>query len=325
MARGLTEMAYAAALGERERVPITAADAASRHDFGFNLRPGRRASWEHPTAGSGLDGRWHVTGAVLGLDVALAAFSLVRPSSRAPARAPMLNEVDRRVFTETLALVEPAALEDADRDRIVAAIRRGRARLVAARTPEDAGAIADDLGLSAPHRTLLSWTVAHDPGRVSSFLSPVELLWLGLGDDRMGTLHAWGAPAGPRQGCLCLRLAGRGPWDTVAGRWHAGLLGSVVPDLNLRLAELLSELRMPAALLGPVLASATLEFVESAISRDPDDRRGLVEFVQSLRVEHLEQYLALLTADGPLVPIRSGAPEDGDALHPGAAAAQGAR
>jgi hypothetical protein len=31
-----------------------------------------------------------------------------------------------------------------------------------------------------------------------------------------------------------------------------------------------------------------------------------VDFVQALRPERVEQYLALLTTDGPLVPIESG-------------------
>ena len=65
---------------------------------------------------------------------------------------------------------------------------------------------------------------------------------------------------------------------------------------------------MPAALLAPVLASATLDFVELAISRDFDDRRGLVEFVQALRARRVEQYLALLTTDGPLVPVEGASP-----------------
>jgi hypothetical protein len=52
-----------------------------------------------------------------------------------------------------------------------------------------------------------------------------------------------------------------------------------------------------------VLTSATLDFIETAISRDQDDRRGPVEFVQTLRAERVEQYLALLTTDGPLVPV----------------------
>jgi len=81
------------------------------------------------------------------------------------------------------------------------------------------------------------------------------------------------------------------------------MMASVFPDLNFRLAEYLTELRMPAALLGPVLAAATLDFVNTVMSRDPDDRRGLVEFVQMLRRDRVEQYLALLTTDGPLVPI----------------------
>jgi hypothetical protein len=95
----------------------------------------------------------------------------------------------------------------------------------------------------------------------------------------------------------------RRPWEVFAGRWNSGMLASAFPDLNLRLAELLAELQMPASLLGSILTSATLDFVNSAISRDPDDRRGLVEFVADLQVERVEQYLGLLTNDGPLVPI----------------------
>jgi hypothetical protein len=202
-----------------------------------------------------------------------------------------------------VALVEPASLSDADRDTIAAAIRRGRARLDAARSPGDAAAIAEEVRLSAPRRTLLSWAVAHDPRHVAAFLSPSELFWLGLGNARMEAPQAWGAPAGPRLGCYCLQFSPRRPWEIVAGRRNAGMLASAFPDLNLRLAELLSDLRLPAALLGPVLRSATLDFVDAVISRDQDDRRGLVAYVQALRTEYLEDHLALLTTDGPLVPV----------------------
>jgi len=67
--------------------------------------------------------------------------------------------------------------------------------------------------------------------------------------------------------------------------------------------ELLSELRMPAAVLPAVLASATVDFTDNATSRDPDDRRGPVEFVQALGSDRVEQYLGLLTTDGPLFPV----------------------
>ena len=116
-------------------------------------------------------------------------------------------------------------------------------------------------------------------------------------------LEAGGGPAGARLGCLCLQMLAPRPWEIFTGRWNTGMTASAFPDLNLRLAELLSDLHMPAALLAPVLAGATLDFVNAAVSRDPDDRRGLVEFVQSLKAERVEQYLALLTTDGPLVPL----------------------
>jgi hypothetical protein len=43
--------------------------------------------------------------------------------------------------------------------------------------------------------------------------------------------------------------------------------------------------------------------VNSVNSRDQDDRRGLSEFVQGLTLTRVEQYLALLTSDGPLLPL----------------------
>jgi hypothetical protein len=88
-----------------------------------------------------------------------------------------------------------------------------------------------------------------------------------------------------------------------SGRWNTGMAASAFPDLNFRLAELLSDLHMPAALLAPVLTSATLDFVNSVTSRDQGDRRGLTEFVQALTAARVELYLALLTTDGPLVPV----------------------
>ncbi len=303
LARGLMELAYAAALGQRDGVSISAADAARRHDFGLRGNLGRTAPWRSPLPGADITQRWRVSGSLLGLDVGLADFLLVRLSSRPPLRRPSLNEFDRRAFIEAVAMVEPAALIDADRDTIAAAIQRGRARLEAAGAPEEALAIAEAVGLSASRRTLLAWVVAHQPDRVPAFLSPSELLWLGLGNTRVDALRAWGTPGSSRMGCLCLQVVDRRPWEIVAGRLNTGMMASVFPDLNFRLAEHLTDLRMPAALLGPVLASATLDFVNTVTSRDSDDRRGLVEFVQMLRRERVEQYLALLTTDGPLVPI----------------------
>lgn len=304
-AQGLLEFVYAIALGNPDRTAIIASDAAGRHDFGLGLGAIRRqAPWRIPAGGTGLEREWRVTGSLLGLDVKLAEFSLVAVSSKPPLRRPTIMDEDRRVFIEAVALVEPASLTDDDRAAIVAAIDAGRARVASVRTAADAMAVADAIRLSAAQRSLLAWTAEHQPDALASFLSYGELLSLGLSNTpRVSTLQAWGAPAEPRVGCLCLQLLDGSPFESVEGRWNAGILASAFPDLNLRVAELLAELRMPAVLLPSVLAAAMLDFINTAECRDGDDRRGLVDFVRHLRTDRVEQYLALLTTDGPLVPV----------------------
>ena len=302
LARSLKEVAYAAALGHAERTSASAWEAAARHDFGLAAQRDSGMAWSLPVQQSDSPG-WRVQGALLGLDVTLAEFWLVRLSQKPPARPPTLYHLERRAMIEAVALVEPAALNDTDRDIIASAIRRGRDRLLRAGTAAEATALAAGIGLSSVRRSLLQWIAAHDHPRLQAFLSPTELLRLGLeGRSISPALHAWGAPARSRLGCLCLRLPEGRTSETLTGRWHAGIFATGFPDLNLRLTELLADLGMPAGLLQPVLSSATLEFVDTAVARDEDDRRGLLEFVQALELEDLEQYLALLTTDGPLVP-----------------------
>lgn len=311
LGRGLIDLAYAAAMGHPERARIPARDAANRHDFGLHVA-GHGAAWWMPVAGADRVRDWHVRGSLLGMDVRLAELSLQRLSLMPPVRRPSLNDIDRRTFIEATALPAPPALSDATRDRLLEAMRAGRSRLVAARTRDAAEAIAEDLRLGAIRRTLLSWTTVHDPDRAGAFLGPSELLGLGLAGPADSSVHAYGSTSEPRTGCLCLRVDLRRPAEMLAGRWDSGIFASGFADLSLRLAELLAELRMPASLLAPVLAAAMLDFVNTVSSRDADDRRGLLDFVQNLRVERAEQYLGLLTTDGPLVPLEeSGAPAPG--------------
>jgi hypothetical protein len=304
LARGLIELNYAAALGQPDRAWVTAGDVARRHLFDLRSFSGRGAVWEVPFIKGTVRPGISLTGSLLALDVALAELALVRLSLKPPPRQPMLGDVNRRTTVEAIALVGSMSLTDRDRDEIAAALRRGRERVAALRTTDDARTLAEELRLSPVRVSLLPWVVSREPARVSAFLSLGEILRLGIRDvPDDSTLHAWGAPAGSRLGCLCLQLPRREPWEIVAGRWGSGMLMSTFPDLNLRLAELLSEMQMPASLLGPVLASATLDFVTTTISRDEDDRRGLIEYVNTLDRERFEQYLALLTTDGPLVPL----------------------
>lgn len=300
-ARGLTEWTYAAALGPRNGISITAAEASSRHNFGLRP-PGSNRVWQLPAAGSDLVQGWHVVGSLLGLDLTLADFSLVSMSSKPPPR-PTIAEIERRVFIETVALVEPRSLSDSDGDAIATAIRAGRARVKALRSSADVREISQAIELGGQQQTLLEWTIAHDPTRVEAFFAPTDLFWIGGGNTRLNDLDAWGMPAWPRIGCLCLRVLRGQSWERYVGRWNFGMMASAFPDLNFRIAELLSDLHMPTALLAPVLTSATLDFVNSANSRDHDDRRGPLEFVQALQPDRVEQYLALLTTGGPLVPV----------------------
>jgi hypothetical protein len=304
LARGLRVIVYSVAFGMAERTAATAADAAAHHDFGFgSARGAGPGPWHLPAQRAGDTRGWRVIGSLLGLDVRLAQHWLISLSAKPPPRRPTLNGEDRRVLEETVVLMEPSSLTDGDRDTIVRAMQKGRTRLASLRTAADSRAIADEIRLGPARRSLLPWVVTHDTARATGFLSPSELLWLGLEGLPVDVrLNEWGVPAEPRLGCLCLQLLDRRPWESFAGRWNAGLIASGFPDLNLRLSELLAEMRMPAPLLAPVLASAVLDFVNSVTSRDQDDRRGLVEFAQRLESDRVELYLALLTTDGPLVP-----------------------
>ena len=308
---GLMQAAYAAAMGQPDRAAVPASEAAGRHDFMLNaIGLARRGPWMIPAAGAERARDWRVTGSLLGLDLCLADFSLVRLSMRLPPRRPSVAGEDRRTFVETAVLVDPRALTDGDRDQIVAALAKGRARAASLRTMADAAAVSTAIGLDTLRRNLLAWTVAHDPDRAPAFLDPAELLRLGAaGSPLPPRLHAWGVTGDARLGCECLQFAD--DRALFAGRWTSGILATGFPDLNLRLTELLAGLRMPASLLAPVLAAATLDFINVAEMRDPDDRRGLVTYVESVDLERVEQYLALLTTDGPLVPIGGSAPDAG--------------
>lgn len=324
-ARGVLELVYAVALGQSDRAWITADAAAAGHDFGMVVTTPRHgdAAWRRPVAGADQRKEWRATGSLLGLDVSLAELGLVRLSNRPPLRRPTINEEDRRAIVEMVALAQPSALADADRVRLVAAIARGRARLAAVQTPADAEALASAIRLSTTRRTLLAWTVAHEPSRTAAALSPLELLWLGqregAGSDAPVTdpaFDAWGVTAEPISGCLCLRLPPQQPWEITAGRWGTGLFASTMPDLSLRLAELLAGMQMPSELLAPVLPSAALDLANTVAVRGQDDRRSFIEFVQALTPARVEQYLALLTTGGALVPLDAG--EDVTATRPGA-------
>jgi hypothetical protein len=308
LARGLTVLTYAAAMGHRDNAVVSPEDAASRHDFGFDFPGyGRGGAWRWPASGADRIRNWHVTGAMLGLDTALAQFTLVRTTTRPPSARPSLTEEDKVIFIKSAALIHPGTLTADDHHALVAAVRRGRERLANVRTRDEAAAIGDELALPPLMRTLLAWNATFDARRALDVLTLSHVFLLGLEPAAdPARFDAWGVAVDTRSGCHCLQFPGRRAGDLLPGRWFGGVLATGFADLNLRLAELLDEVRMPGALLAPVLAAATSDFTLGVEMRDFDDVPGWSDYTKALDIDRIEQYLALLTTDGALVPVTEG-------------------
>ena len=305
-ARGLMVFAYAASMGQPDNAVISPQDAASRHVFGLELPGfGRAGAWRWPSAASDRVRDWHLTGSMLGLDVAMAQYSLVRITNRPPPTRPSINDEDRIVLTESAVLMEPDLLTSDDHVAIVNALKRGRERTARLRGAAEADALAETIHMAPLRRALFAWTAGADLRAAIAMLSMSEIFAAGLDGAAPARFDAWGVSGEPRLGCQCLQMPASAP-DAYAGRWFSGVLATGFPDMNLRLAELLDELKMPGALLAPILASATWDFLMNVRINDYDDVPAWVSFVSAIGVDRLEQYLALLTTDGPLVPLTDG-------------------
>jgi hypothetical protein len=117
-------------------------------------------------------------------------------------------------------------------------------------------------------------------------------------------LEAWGASGMQAFGCLCTRFIAPDTWRLLAGRPQMALAAAAVPDLNLRIAAMLAELRLPAILAKPVLASAVQDFIEDAAPVDGSDWWALSRAARAVSRERIEDYVAAAASiDGALVPI----------------------
>ena len=149
----------------------------------------------------------------------------------------------------------------------------------------------------------------HEPDRLNDVVSLTELVWAAPPEARqaIGGLASWGPSAIAASGCLCTWFPEPRPIGDALGREGAGFIGAHVADLKLRLAELLEEADMPPTLLRAVLAVATLEFIGEARQAHADDWVTVAQHARSLTRTRLDDYLATLTANGPLTPV-SGTP-----------------
>jgi hypothetical protein len=306
-AQALVALAYAIHLGDPDGAALLPGDVSRRHDFGFGQKDTDqrlRAAWmmPHPDVSTGVP--WHVDGSLLGLDIALAPIALRRLGSDRGLEAPTLASNDRETFAVSFGLMNPFALTDTARDAIAVAIEGGRRRIALIKDAADVGPIADALNMDGWRRRAISWTAAHEPGRLESMFSLGELLALG-GPAHGINLDPWGTSALLSTGCVCTRMPLPGRLPQFVGRRQIGLLATVVPDLNLHIARMLSRLSLPARLAKYVLSAAVQDFLDEVRNTDADDWLSLVRGAAAVSRDRIEDYVAAAAADGPLVPDTS--------------------
>lgn len=300
----LLSVTYAAELGDPEGSATLARNVALRHDFGFSRRDAEiraRTAWAIPKQDYLPGVPWHVTGSVLGLDIALAPLALRRTNLDRLPDAPRLPSHERDAFALSVALMNPRRLRDGDLDAIGAAIGRGRLRVAAVVSGGEAlEAVADAIALDGWRRREIQWMLVNDRPAIPESFSLAELLVIGGGD--RAALDAWGTTALNSEGCACTRLALPQTWRLLSGRPQTAPIAAGVADLNLHVALMLNELRLPAALARAVLSAAALDFIEVVSPKDPDDWWTVVRAAQAVPLERIEDYIAAAAAvDGPLV------------------------
>jgi hypothetical protein len=302
----LVSLIYAFELGDPEGAALLAGNVALRHNFGFNRRDTEsrtRAAWDLPRQDFQPGVPWHVTGAVIGLDVALAPLRLRRVAADRLSDAPRLSSIEREAIAVGVVLIDPRRLADADRDAVADAIGRGRARIAAlADGQEPPQAIFEELGLDGWRRRALEWSLERDRATIPAQFTLVDALVLG-GGSKISGLDAWGTAGLYAYGCVCSRFAGPRVWRALEGRYQLPTVAATMGDLNLAVAMMLRDLRLPAPLARSVLETAARDFIDELPLTSAGEWWGLSRYAQALKRQRFEDYVAAAAAvDGALVP-----------------------
>jgi hypothetical protein len=305
----LTSILYAAHIGQSNERILATDNVALRHALTFydGAREKPVEAWQFGIEVFRPAGGWQLRGSLLGLDVALSRFGLRWIDLTTPPAAPKLTSTERQTAANTAALMQPRRLTDEGRDEIAAAIKRGRARFAAlCANGEGLERTAEEAGLSGWRRESLRWALENDREHLDTQLSLLELMWLGAprATERVA-IDAWGSASLARTGCLCLEMPRRGPWEFYAGRPTTGLLAARGADVALLIAEHFAELQLPATLAPGVMAFAMLDALHGAQPAYFDDWSEFGRAAQSISRERVLDYVAALTAGGPLLPVET--------------------
>lgn len=306
LAQATVSLVYAADLRNPEGPELLDGDPAPRHDWGLKAPPTsplQPNAWRMPEEDR-TGGGWHLQGALLGADLVLAMRALRRVSIDRVPLPPTLSENDQQALAESVVLTVPFDQSDADREALTSALWRGRRRLDAVlQSPSSWPSAAEAMQLRDFRRELLAWTIAHEPATVESLLSLGELILLGqlpgVPDVRP---DVWGTSGRSFDGRWTLRYPAPLMFDLLAGRKGSALTVALVPDVVLAVAEAMHDRRVPAVLTRAVLECAMRDIIDEVQIQYPDDWLTLIG--QARRVSgRLDEYLASLTAGGPMMPM----------------------
>jgi hypothetical protein len=306
ISNALLAMIYTPALGDPEGPALLGGDIAQRHNFGLVGPAGMRRdlmAWSLPKEQVGDGSPWHVEGSILGLDIALARLALRRIADNDMPVAPTINLNDQLTFARTVMTIKAGTLHDAHRDRIVAAIARGRAKVDAAKAvPAAMGALAAEAQMPPAVRQTLPWLMTRAPDAAPALFGLRDFFWLGTPDLEPATLDAWGIYAESLQSRLRTAMPPPSPWENFGGRADGGLLATQAPDLVLRMAEETARIKLPAQLIPSLLTFAALDYWHDVESRFADDWPAITRQALALSSSRVEDYVAALAGAGPLRP-----------------------
>jgi hypothetical protein len=301
LARSLAGIVYAMAFGQPDRTAVSGNQVWTRHRLGGDgAGPDIKSfAWQMATEVMG-SGNWHLNGSLLYLNVALGEQALRRLDDSEVPIPSRLSTIDRRMFVMAISLLDPRRVTDEQRDLIAEAIARGRDRV--ARLSADAGGfeeIAAAAGIGEWRRNGLRWLLEDGPRRIADAFTILELYRIGGG----APLDSWGTPAIPLDGCTCLRMPPPAAWEDSAGRPSTGLLATQFADVMLRTAGVLAARGLPAMLVRDVAAFAISDALDRAGAASTDDALAVALAARDLEEYRFDDYIAALTAMGPLVPV----------------------
>ena len=302
----LASVTYALAMGDPETAALLDGNPARFHDFAFAM-PSSVGWWRAAEESSkNRDGQQvMVRGSLFVLNAALGRDWMRPISFDIPEIGRRMPPEDMRGLGEAVAVLNPYRLSDADRDILVARLRRGRERIAGAGTAAELESLAQAAGVEGQRRRLIKWASARDRSAVWAYFSLVEILDLGAEESRPGEFAGWGVPRRPLDGCLDVWFPRRLGWQQMAGRLSTLLMSAHVIDLQLHVVEVLDELRLPSVLVPAVLSFATWDIAMESPMTDGDDWLGLVRGAQSLPRDRIADYVSALTAEGTLVPVQA--------------------